>query len=72
MQTKKQSLLEASTNIAIGYSINFTANLIILPMMGFDTLTIKKNLIMGVLYTGIALTRNYCVRRWFNKEERRR
>jgi len=57
------------TNIFIGYSINFVANILILPLFGFNTLTVKKNLILGVIYTGISLTRSYCVRRWFNKND---
>lgn len=35
-QTKLGSLIEASFNVAIGYAINFTANMLILPLIGFN------------------------------------
>ena len=66
-QSKKRSFIEAWTNIAIGYTINFTANLFILPLFGFNNLTVKKNIIIGMIYTVIALIRVYCIRRWFTK-----
>lgn len=66
MQTRKGSFAEAWTNIAIGFSINYTANLLILPLFGFHSLTAGKNFVIGCIYTGISLARSYCLRRWFN------
>lgn len=65
-QSKKGSLYEALINTAIGFGINFTANLIILPMFGFDSLTVETNLYIGIAYTAISVVRSYVVRRWFN------
>lgn len=65
-QTKIGSFAEAWLNIAIGFGINFTANLLILPRFGFHTLTLEKNFAIGILYTVISLVRSYCLRRWFN------
>jgi hypothetical protein len=64
-QSRRMSLIETWANIAIGFSINFTANLIILPLFGFN-ITLGDNLIIGVLYTVIAVVRGYGVRRMFN------
>jgi len=69
MQTKTRSLIESCTNIAIGYTINFIANAIILPFFVED-FTVSDNLIIGVIYTFISLTRTYCIRRWFNRGEK--
>lgn len=66
-QTRRRSWKEAWSNIFIGYTINFVANIIILPVFGFTSLTVEKNLALGVIYTGISLLRQYCIRRWFNK-----
>lgn len=66
-QTRKGSFAEAWLNIAIGFSINFTANWLILPAFGFHSLTLDKNFEIGLLYTLISLCRSYCVRRWFNR-----
>lgn len=58
------SFIESLINIAIGYVINFTANLLILPLIGFH-ITVTQNLFIGLLYTIISVARSYVVRRWF-------
>ena len=63
-QTRMGSFIESLINIAIGYVINFTANLLILPLIGFH-ITITQNLFIGLLYTIISVARSYVVRRWF-------
>lgn len=68
-QTRMRSWKEAWTNIFIGYSINFVANIFILPAFGFNSLTLTKNFFIGVIYTGISLLRTYCVRRWYNRND---
>lgn len=65
MQTRFGSFVEAWANIAVGFGVNFGANMIILPMFGFTGLTAGKNFIIGILYTGISLVRSYVIRRWF-------
>jgi hypothetical protein len=65
-QTKFGSVIESLANIAVGFTINFTANLTILPLFGFHNLTVRNNFIIGILYTVISLVRSYVLRRWFN------
>lgn len=65
-QTRAGSFTESLTNIVIGFSINYAANLVILPLFGFDSLTLGKNFAIGCLYTGISLVRSYALRRGFN------
>lgn len=64
-QTRLGSMIEACINVAIGFFINFCANLLILPLIGFH-ISVGKNLFIGVLYTLISVARSYVVRRWFN------
>ncbi len=66
MQTHLSSFSEALVNIAIGFAINFTANLLILPAFGFASLTATKAFGIGCIFTVISLARSYCLRRWFN------
>lgn len=66
MQSKKGSFYEACMNILVGFGVNFVANLVILPLFGFTTLTVGQNFIIGLLYTVISLIRSYVLRRWFN------
>lgn len=64
-QSKLGSLIEACINVAIGFAINFCANLLILPLIGFH-ISVAQNLFIGVLYTIISVARSYVIRRWFN------
>ncbi len=61
-QTRLGSLIEAWINVAIGFTINFVANLLVLPMIGFN-ISIGQNLFIGILYTLISVARSYVVRR---------
>jgi hypothetical protein len=64
-QTKLGSFIEAWVNVAIGFGINYIANLLIFPLFGFH-ITLLENLYMGLIYTVISVVRSYCIRRWFN------
>lgn len=65
-QTKLGSFYEACINVAIGFAINFVANLVILPLFWFD-ITLTDNLYIGLLYTVVSVVRSYVVRRWFDR-----
>lgn len=67
-QSRRGSLLESLVNILVGYSINFTANLLIFPLFGWH-ISARENLTLGVIYTGISLVRSYGLRRLFNHKE---
>lgn len=64
-QTRLGSLIETMVNIAIGFTINYFANLLIFPLFGFH-ITPGANFTLGVIYTVISVIRSYCIRRWFN------
>lgn len=64
-QTKLGSFAEAWANIAIGFAINWTANMLVLPHFGFDV-SASQAFWIGVVFTGISLIRSYILRRWFN------
>ena len=65
MQTRLGSFIEAWANIGIGFSLNFVANLIVLPLFGFDVKP-SQAFGMGVIFTFISLARSYIIRRYFN------
>lgn len=65
-QTRLGSFIEAWMNVLIGFGINFAANLVILPMFGFTSLTLATNFYIGLAYTVISVIRSYVIRRWFN------
>jgi hypothetical protein len=64
-QTRRGSLIEAVVSMAIGYGVNFVANLYILPAYGFASLTPSKNFQLGLIYTIISVARSYGIRRIF-------
>ena len=60
------SLVESVANIAIGWMVNFIANLIVLPAFGF-AVTVHDAIGIGLVFTGISLVRSYALRRLFNR-----
>lgn len=65
MQTRIGSFVEAWANILVGFSINWVANMLVLPLFGFDV-TGAQAFGIGVIFTAISLARSYVLRRWFN------
>lgn len=65
-QTRRQSAIEAVTNIAVGYSVNMAANFLIFPLFGWQ-ISVVENLALGVIYTVISFARSYVLRRIYNK-----
>lgn len=65
VQTKLGSFAEAAANIAVGFAINWAANLLILPLFGFN-ITGSQAFNMGLIFTAISLARSYVLRRYFN------
>jgi hypothetical protein len=64
-QTKLGSIAEAWANIAVGFTINFVANLCIFPIFGMH-ISPGNNFLLGLIYTAISLVRSYVLRRYFN------
>jgi ABC-type maltose transport system permease subunit len=67
MQTKKQSLIESFTNVAIGYIISLLSLFIIFPILGIESST-GKNILITLYFTIISVFRSYIIRRYFNKK----
>jgi hypothetical protein len=64
-QSRKGSIAEALMNTAIGFGINYAANLLIFPLFGMH-ISLANNFLMGIIYTGISIARSYVLRRVFN------
>lgn len=66
-QTYWESLLEAKTNIAIGFVISWLVwVLVVSPLYGFD-FAMFDSIGITCIFTVTSLARQYAVRRWFNK-----
>jgi hypothetical protein len=64
-QTKLGSFVEAWANIAVGFSINWVANMVIFPYFGFN-IRAGQAFEIGLIFTAISLARSYILRRYFN------
>ena len=67
MQTRKGSAAEALAGTAVGWVVNYSANLIILPHFGFTSITPVKAFWIGIVFTAISLVRSYILRRVFDR-----
>jgi len=65
MQSRLMSAVEASTNVLIGYLVSVAANIIILPLFGYDV-TVADSFAIGLAFTAVSLVRSYVLRRAFN------
>lgn len=65
MQSRKMSLIESWTNVAVGYFIACGSQIIIFPFFGIHV-PIHDNFIIGGWFTVISLIRSYFIRRAFN------
>jgi hypothetical protein len=65
MQSKKMSLVETLTNVAVGYSVSLLSQIIVFPF--FDIrVSLKSNIYIGLWFTVISIIRGYLLRRFFN------
>lgn len=65
-QTRIDSVIEAITNILVGYGIAITSQMVIFPLFGIH-ISIGEHLTIGLLMTCISLVRSYLLRRLFNR-----
>lgn len=65
-QSRLGSLVEVSVNIAIGFGINWMANILVLPLFGFYV-TGAQAFSIGLIFTVISVARSYVVRRYFEQ-----
>ena len=64
-QPRLESFIEAWVNVAIGFGINFTANMLVLPSFGFNV-SAGQAFGIGMVFTVISVARSYAIRRFFN------
>lgn len=66
-QSPRSAIIEAWLNIAIGFAVNYSANLVLIPLAAEGGhLSAANAFWMGWLYTVISIVRQYVIRRWFN------
>jgi hypothetical protein len=59
-------MMESLTNVVIGFSINFVANVLVLPAVLGIPVNLKELGLIGIIFTVISVVRSYTLRRIFN------
>ena len=63
-QSRLMSLIEAITNVIVGYGVAVVTQMLIFPLFGLQT-TLGQNLAMGGIFTIVSLLRSFALRRFF-------
>lgn len=67
-QSRRNSLIEACTNIAVGYGLAVLTQIVAFPLFGLHA-SLSENLGIGLIFTVVSLARSYVLRRLFNRWE---
>jgi putative effector of murein hydrolase len=65
-QSRRVSLVEAITNVAVGYVLAVITQIVVFPWFGIHP-SLGENLAIGSIFTGISLLRSYALRRLFER-----
>jgi hypothetical protein len=66
MQSRRQSLIEAITNVVVGYALAVITQIVVFPWFGLQV-SLSDNLAIGALFVMISLLRSYALRRLFER-----
>ena len=69
-QSCRMSLIEAVTNVVVGYALAVATQIVVFPSFGLQA-SLGENLALGAVFTGISLLRSYALRRLFEAAQRR-
>ncbi|MET4102805.1 hypothetical protein ACSSV6_003509 [Roseovarius sp. MBR-38] len=68
-QSRGMSLIEAVTNVAVGYVLAVATQIVVFPWFGLHP-SIGESLALGGVFVGISLLRSYALRRLFERWRR--
>jgi ABC-type sulfate transport system permease component len=71
VQSRARSIKETGTNLVIGFAINYSANIVILPLFWREEAIFSSAFVVGLAFTVVSAARQYIIRRWFNKGDHR-
>ena len=65
-QSRRMSLIEALTNVAVGYALALATQIVVFPWFGIET-GLAEHLTIGLAFVGVSLVRGYVLRRLFER-----
>ena len=66
MQSRRLSAIESFCNVAVGYGIALTTQILVFPVFEIHV-TFSSNLAISGIFTAVSLIRSYVLRRVFNR-----
>ena len=63
-QSRVMSLVEAVTNVIVGYGVAVMAQVVVFPVIGLHA-TLANNLLIGAIFRAAFIVRSYLLRRVF-------
>ena len=63
-QSRTMSLIEAGTNVVVGYGLAIATQLAVFPMFGIEA-ALGEHLAIGLAFVAVSLARGYLLRRVF-------
>lgn len=67
-QSRRMSLIEAASNVAVGYALAVVTQIVAFPWFGLQA-SLGKNMALGLVFTAVSLIRSYALRRAFTRFE---
>jgi hypothetical protein len=64
MQSRRMSLVEAITNVFVGFLLALLTQIVVFPLLGLSA-SLSDNLILGAIFTAVSIARSYALRRTF-------
>ncbi len=63
-QSRIMSLVEAATNVVVGYVLAIATQIVVFPWFGIET-GLTEHMTIGLAFVGVSLVRGYALRRLF-------
>ena len=63
-QSRTMSLVEAITNVVVGFLLALATQIVIFPLFGL-VVSVTDNLVIGGIFTAVSIGRSYVLRRLF-------
>ena len=64
-QSRLMSLVEAVANVVVGLIVALATQIVVFPILGLQA-SLRQNLALALVFTGVAIVRGYALRRLFN------
>ncbi|MGI3213344.1 DUF7220 family protein [Roseovarius tibetensis] len=69
-QSRMMSLIEAATNVVVGYVLAIATQIVVFPWFAIET-GLAEHLGLGLVFVGVSLARIYLLRRLFEAVQAR-